>query len=96
MYVITVTFSIKPEHTAEFREAMIAQARNSLTREAGCSQFDVCTDPGDADRIFLYEIYDDEAAFKHHLQTQHFKEFDAAVQPWLASKTVTAWERIEA
>jgi len=95
VYVITVTFAIKPEHTATFREAMIVQARNSLSREAGCSQFDVCTDPGDATRIFLYEIYDDEAAFKHHLETEHFRDFDSMVQPWLASKSVTAWVRLE-
>ena len=62
VYVITVTFDVKLEHTTEFREAMIAQAQNSLARETGCMQFDVCADPGDAGRVFLYEIYADEAA----------------------------------
>ena len=92
-YVITVVFRAKPAHRAAFREAMIENATASRTREPGCRQFDVCEKPDGAE-IFLYEIYDDEAAFKAHLATDHFKRFNAQTTPWVADKRVTIYNRV--
>jgi (4S)-4-hydroxy-5-phosphonooxypentane-2,3-dione isomerase len=88
-YVVTVVFRAKPEQRDAFRKAMVENATASRTREPGCRQFDVCESP-DA-TIFLYEVYDDEAAFKAHLATDHFLRFDAAVKPWLEHKQVTVY-----
>jgi quinol monooxygenase YgiN len=93
MYVVTVLFSVQPENVDAFREAMEAQARASLENEEGCIQFDVCTDPDDANVCFLYEIYTDKQAFDAHLASAHFKAFDAKVTPWLVSKSVRAYSR---
>lgn len=95
MYVVTVEFTVAKNNQREFMEAMIAQAGNSLRLEPGCHQFDVCVDPKDEQRVYLYEIYTDRAAFDLHLESDHFKDFDALVRPWLESKTVSLWERIE-
>jgi (4S)-4-hydroxy-5-phosphonooxypentane-2,3-dione isomerase len=43
---------------------------------------------GEADRIILYEIYDDAAAFDAHLKTPHFASFDAACAPLVAGRKV--------
>ena len=94
MYAVTVTFEVAAEHTESFHEAVLAQAENSVRREEKCRQFDVCTDPERPGVIFLYEIYDDAAAFDDHLASDHFKAFDAAVAPWLTAKTVETWEVI--
>ncbi len=94
MFVVTVDFQIKQEHVAEFVETMKKQAANSLRKEDGCLQFDVCRDPGDAARIFLYEVYKDSEAFELHLKTEHFLEFNKTVSPWTASKSDQKWERI--
>jgi len=64
MYVIIVDFTIRREHLAAFHAAMVENARLSRETEPGCRQFDVCLDPKDATRYFLYELYDDEAAFQ--------------------------------
>ena len=93
-HVVTVVFRAKPEHRDAFRKAMIENATASRTREPGCRQFDVCESADGAD-IFLYELYDDEAAFKAHLATDHFQRFNATVTPWLADKRVIAYERID-
>ena len=63
MYIVAVEFVIHPEHIESFRKEMLLQAANSLAREAACQQFDVNFDPNDAARCFLYEKYDDRAAF---------------------------------
>ena len=88
MYVIVVDFRIKPERLAEFMPLMLENARASRETERGCRQFDVCVDPADKASVFLYEIYDDRAAFDAHLAAAHFKRFDTAVGPMVASKAV--------
>ena len=93
MYVILVTFTIKEQHVADFRSAMIENAHASLTKEQGCQVFDVCWDPNDALKVLLYEIYDDRAAFDLHLQSPHFNSFNELVTPWVADKQVSSWEK---
>ena len=93
MRVIVVEFEIKKEHVEDFRSAMIENADTSLKVEEGCQQFDVCWDSQDNTKVFLYEVYDDKTAFDAHLQSEHFLSFNSTVTPWVASKTVTAWEK---
>lgn len=88
MYLVTVIFEVDPAHADAFGIRMAQQAADSLSREPGCSRFDVWTAPGNASRVFLYEIYDDAAAFAAHLESAHFRDFDAAVAPWVQTKTV--------
>lgn len=94
MYAVTVTFEVAPEHAEAFRETVLIQAENSVEREERCRRFDVCADPERPGVVFLYEIYDDAAAFQDHLASPHFKAFDATVGPWLTGKTVETWEII--
>ena len=93
MYVVTVLFEPKPEHAAAFRAAMLANAKVSRETEPGCRQFDVCVE-ADTGRTFLYELYDDRAAFEAHLAAAHFKAFDTAVRDWIARKDVRVYTRV--
>lgn len=93
MYVITVEFHIRPDMAAGFRVAMLENAEASLRLEPGCHRFEVCFDPQGPAHCFLYELYDDEAAFKAHLASDHFKAFDGRVAPMIEQKNVTVWER---
>jgi len=92
MYVVTVDFRIKPERLAEFMPLMLENARASRETEPGCRQFDVCVDPKEKTSVFLYEIYDNRAAFDAHLATAHFKRFDVAVGDMVAAKVVRLLE----
>ena len=93
MYVVTVEFIVRPEHVDAFHEAMLAQARHSLERESECDQFDVCVDPTDDRRVFLYKVYIDPEAFGVHLESEHFKSFDTTVRGWVESKDVRTFKR---
>jgi quinol monooxygenase YgiN len=95
MYVITVEFQVRADKRDAFHAEMVTNARASREREPGCLQFDVCADPAQPERIFLYEVYADRAAFDAHLATAHFKAFDARVAPWLAGKTVRSYARLD-
>jgi quinol monooxygenase YgiN len=95
MYVVVVDFTVLPAHVAAFRAAMVDNARASREREPGCRQFDVCADSADPARVFLYEVYDDRAAFDAHLASPHFRAFDAMVASWIGAKAVRALERVD-
>ncbi len=94
MYVVTVEFKIHRAHLAAFMPLMLENAMLSREREPGCRQFDVCSDPETPTLVFLYELYDDRAAFDAHLASDHFRRFDAAVREMLEAKSVRAFERI--
>lgn len=96
MYVIAVEFTIHSAHLPAFMPLMLENARISRQTEPGCRRFDVCRDPERPERVFLYEIYDDRAAFEAHLAAAHFKAFDAAVMPMVAAKAVHAYQLVNA
>ncbi len=87
MYLVAVTFQIATDKADAFAARVRKQAEDSLT-ETGCQRFDVWCDPSDPAKVFLYEIYDDRAAFDVHLASAHFKAFDAEVGPWITDKRI--------
>lgn len=91
MYVVAVL--IQTSDPAALRPAILANAADSLA-EPGCHTFDVCFSD-DGSKCFLYEIYDDEAAFRAHLATEHFRAFDAACADIVTSKRVETFWRAQ-
>ncbi|MEM8702181.1 MAG: putative quinol monooxygenase [Pseudomonadota bacterium] len=94
MYAVTVRFQIRDGMFEAFMPLMLENAKASLSEEAGCHQFDVCTDPGKPGEVFLYETYDDAEAFQVHLKTAHFLSFDAQVSPMIAEKSVATYSKV--
>lgn len=88
MYVVLVEFRIQAERIDAFLERVKRQAAESLEREPGCHQFDVCIDSTAEDRVFLYELYSDREAFDEHLDSAHFAGFDTTVVDWVVYKRV--------
>jgi (4S)-4-hydroxy-5-phosphonooxypentane-2,3-dione isomerase len=84
MFVVTASIHVKPEHIARFIEALLDDAHGALRDEPGCRRFDVIQDAQDASRFLLYEVYDDEAAFQHHLTTAHFQRSSPIIEDCLA------------
>ncbi len=93
-FVIVVDFKIKPGQVAAFRKLIDANARASVRDEPGCSRFDVCASRKDPDRVLLYEVYDDRAAFDAHLKTGHFAVFNEASAPLVADKIVAEYDLV--
>ena len=91
MYVLAVEFTIHSEFVNQFRDRIALQATDSLTNESECHQFDVCFDPNDETKCFLYEKYTDQAAVEVHRSTDYFASFAADVKPWVAAKEVKTW-----
>ena len=83
MYIINASIRIKEGHREPFIEAMLDDARDSVKDEPGCLRFDLIQDGGDPNKIWLYEVYKDEAAFEAHLQTPHFIKWRDTVKDWI-------------
>ena len=98
MYVVTVEFKIDTAHWEAFLPLMLENAARSRDDEPGCRQFDVCidvcTDESRPATVFLYELYDDRAAFDAHLASSHFREFAAATSAMILQRSVLMWTRI--
>lgn len=88
-YVIIVDFRIKSGTRNRFRQLVDANARDSCRTEPGCRRFDVLEFADDADRILLYEIYNDRASFEAHVKTPHFTVFNRESAPHVVQKQVT-------
>src|SRR5450759_7696 len=87
MHVIVATLRIKPEFRERFMEAMLDDARGSVENERGCFQFSVTQDKTDPNRIVLFEVYRDEAAFDTHKQAPHFVRWNESVKDCFAAPT---------
>ena len=95
MLVVIVFFEAKESHVSDLGTALLAHARNSLDKEPGCRQFDIAQDPLDPAGYFLYEVYDDEAAFKAHCDSTHFAEAETKCTPWIAHKKVLTYQLLQ-
>ena len=93
-FVVTVDFLLKPGMRSEFRHLVDANARISAREEAGCRRFDVIEPQNQPDRVFLYEIYADRAAFEVHLGTEHFARFDRESADFVAGKSIMSGELV--
>ncbi len=95
MFAVCVKFTVKPGLMPDFMPLMRQQARDSAMREPGCRRFDICSGGDAPETVFLYEIYDDAAAFQDHLDSAHFKAFDSAISALVAAKSVWTFPTVE-
>ncbi len=53
MLAVTVRFHVAPAHAEAFFERVRQQAKDSLEREAACTQFDVCRNVRESDSRYF-------------------------------------------
>ena len=57
-------------------------ASGAVHDEFGCLRFDVIQDANDKNRIWVYEVYKDEAAFFAYTHAPHYLKFRGASESW--------------
>jgi autoinducer 2-degrading protein len=90
LFAVVVEFHLKHGARSQFRRLIDANADASVRNEPGCLQFDVLEPEGESDRVLLYEIYSDRAAFDEHLRSEHFRTFAGASEALCLKKSVTS------
>jgi len=91
--IVIVDFTTHAANAEDFAAAIAENATRSVADERGCHQFDVGRDPADPTAFFLYEVYEDDAAFQAHLASPHFRKFDALTAPWVTAKVARRLDR---
>lgn len=82
--VLFLELVIKPEHRAEFLEALWEDANGALDNEEGCLRFEVTVDSADPNRYMLFEAYRDADARTIHRAAPYLKRVGAGLEHWLA------------
>ncbi|MFK3772074.1 putative quinol monooxygenase [Pseudomonas sp. NPDC089406] len=86
MYSLFIKTRVKPGSADAFLTAIQANAAASVATEPGCLVFDVSQDREDPDVIYLYEIYQDDAAYEAHTLTAHFRDSRPLVAPLIVEQ----------
>jgi len=82
MYVTVVHIHVKPEHVADFIEAVGANHAASV-REPGNLRFDILQSVDDPTHFITYMAYRDEASARAHRETPHYFAFRDTVADWM-------------
>ena len=83
LLVVHVQVRVKPESVEAFREATLANARQSV-KEPGIARFDVVQDTEDPTRFVLIEAYRTPEAPAAHKETAHYLTWRDTVTPMMA------------
>ena len=83
MLVVQVMVRVKPECGESFKQATIANARQSL-QEPGIARFDVVQQADDPTRFVLVEAYRSPDAPPKHKETAHYATWRDSVAPMMA------------
>jgi quinol monooxygenase YgiN len=78
MLIVHVHVHVKPECVDAFRQASVANARNSV-QEPGIARFDVMQQADDPTRFVLVEAYRTPEAPALHKETAHYAAWRDAV-----------------
>lgn len=73
-YVIMVEFTFYEEKADEAVELLAQIQSETLEKEEGCLIYDVLLSEEDPAKVFIYESYENEAAFKVHSKAPYFEE----------------------
>jgi autoinducer 2-degrading protein len=93
-FVIIAEFEVKPDQLERFLELARTDASQSVAKEPGCHQFDVTVDREQPNRVVLYEVYADAAAFDSHVEMPHLKAFRAGIEDLIVSRQVRRLTRV--
>lgn len=86
-FAVWVQFDVRPGMLPAFLDAARLDAQGSVGNEPGCHRFDILQDPEVPNRVYFYEVYEDEAAFAAHREMPHFKTYFTTTEPMVAAKT---------
>jgi autoinducer 2-degrading protein len=85
MYVNAVDLDIVPAERENYLAALTENGKASVT-EPGCRVFNVQVLASDPNHVFIYEVYDNEAALQAHRASDHFKKYAATTSKMIAKR----------
>jgi len=85
-YVRIAELEVDPAQLESFKVAIKEVTETSVRVEPGCLVLYAVAEQEHPARIRVFEIYQDEEAYKTHLQTAHFQKFRATTDGMVKSR----------
>jgi autoinducer 2-degrading protein len=85
LYINAVDLDIVPAEIENFKAALMENGAASV-KEPGCRVFNIHVLASNPNHVFIYEVYDNEAALQSHRQTDHFKKYSATTAKMVAKR----------
>jgi quinol monooxygenase YgiN len=90
-----VRIELKPGTRDAFVKRVSEHRRNVIANETYCQRFDVMMPREEDNVVCLYEVYDDEDAFRAHNETTYFAEYRADTGDMVADRARTLSTLVE-
>jgi (4S)-4-hydroxy-5-phosphonooxypentane-2,3-dione isomerase len=84
-YINAVDIDVVPGQIDNYLAAIKENGAASV-HEPGCRAFNITVAQTDTNHIFIFEVYDNAAAFDAHKQTGHFKKYAATTKEMIAKR----------
>ena len=86
-YVQVAQIEIDPAQLENYRAAVREQIEAAIREEPGVLVLYAVSDKDNPANVTVFEIYKDMAAYKAHLETAHFKKYNAVTETMVKSLT---------
>ncbi len=84
-YINAVDIDVVPGQ-ADAYLAALKENGAAAVHEPGCHEFNITVSPKDPNHVFIFEVYDNDAAFQAHRATDHFKKYAATTKDMVAKR----------
>ena len=81
MYTVISFTKVFPDHIDDYIENMRICAEKT-NQEPGCIRYEVMQDVDDPTLMFLYQVFEDDAAYQAHQDAEHHRVWIEKSQPW--------------
>lgn len=88
LYVNAVDIDVVPGKIEDYLVAIKEVGAASIKSEPGCSEFDITVSQKDPNHLFIFEVYENAAAFDAHLKSDHYKKYAATAKDVVAKREV--------
>jgi (4S)-4-hydroxy-5-phosphonooxypentane-2,3-dione isomerase len=84
-YINAVDIDVVPGQIDAYLAALKENGAAAV-HEPGCHEFNITVSPKDPNHVFIFEVYDNTAAFEAHRATDHFKKYAATTKDMVAKR----------
>jgi len=92
-YINAVDIDVVPGQIDAYLAALKENGAAAV-HEPGCHEFNITFSPKDPNHVFIFEVYDNAAAFEAHRATDHFKKYAATTKEMVAKRDARAFTSV--
>jgi quinol monooxygenase YgiN len=87
--VLHVELTLHAEHRDAYLTRALQHRVNVRANEPACQRFEISVEEDNPNLVRLYEVYDDQAAVEHHMQTPYMIAYREETAPMIADRKLT-------